>query len=497
MKKSLASLILSSIILTACGTNTGLNEVASTELAKSEDTVLTSSNKNIQTNILSNSKTNKNIANIPTTKVATAPIVTNVIPVVKRVNISENYNTDTILVGLKSEADFSKMPSIETKYNVKVNNFIKGINTVIFSTNGQNAPDLIKKLATENIFSYLETDNVSTNKPEKDSEVTNPFGILDATNIVNDPYFSKQYSLTATHVTDAWALSTGKNEIVAVIDSGVDIDHPDLKGQILSGYNAFSKKEGVNAGDASVLNYISTTYKHGSHVAGIIAAVANNGKGIAGVAPNAKILPVKIFPDLVDYFKTSKKNTDGSAVTVVSAIADGIVWSTDHHADVINMSLAVWEQSTTVEMAVKYALDHNVSVVVAAGNERASGNQKNFLAAIKGVIAVGATDAANNITYFSNSGDYVSVAAPGNEIISTTPSILHLKEYRNMTGTSMASPHVAGIVALIKSKFGTIATPEWVKNRLEKTATDLGDAGRDDLYGNGLVNAYKALNDPT
>lgn len=488
MKKSLASLVLSSLILTGCGTDELIN-TASVEQA--QQPIIAQNTNTVKTNT---TKVQPITPAKTETKVATTPTVNNT--VIKRVNIAENYNTENILVGFKSATELSKASELAAKYNIKIDNVIKGINTVVFSTNGQNAPELIKKLSVENSLNYVETDNVSTNRPEKDSDVTDSIFNILSTDIVNDKYFKDQYGLTTTHTTDAWSLSTGKNEIVSVIDSGVDVNHGDLKNKVVSGYDAFSKVEGAKAGNASVLNYISETYKHGSHVAGIIAAEANNSKGIAGVAPDAKIMPVKIFPDLTDYFKTAKKNDDGSTVTVVSAIADGIVWSVDHHADVINMSLGLWEQSNTIEKAVQYALDHNVSVVVAAGNERANGNRLNYLAAINGVIAVGATDSNNNITYFSNSGSYVTVAAPGLDIISTTPSFLGLKEYRKMSGTSMAAPHVAGIVALMKSKFGSVATPAWIKDRLQKTATDLGEPGRDDLYGNGLVNAYRALNDP-
>src|SRR5690606_25519979 len=109
---------------------------------------------------------------------------------------------------------------------------------------------------------------------------------------------------------------------VAVIDSGVDVDHTDLKGNSLIGFDAFTDKKGLKAGDASKLSYISNTYKHGSHVAGIIGATANNKKGIVGVAYDSKIMSVKIFPDFSDFFKPTRKNTDGSDITIVSIIAD-------------------------------------------------------------------------------------------------------------------------------------------------------------------------------
>jgi subtilisin family serine protease len=497
--KKIITLLVSSIIMTGCGVNdpvlTGaetppvitapetvaVNNFPAASPVTVSKTVKTETKPVVSKSLVSSNK---------------APASTIITPLINKVNIAQNYNTENILVGLKSETDLGKAREISAKYNITIDNFIKGINTVVYTTNGQNVPVLLKKLAAENLFSFIETDNISSNKPEKETDLIDELFNILSTDIVNDKYFKDQYGLTATHVPESWAISTGKRSIISIIDSGVEVNHDDLKKNVVPGYDAFSKKEGAKAANASMLNYISDTFKHGSHVAGIAAAEANNSKGIAGVAPDAKILPVKIFPDFTDYFKASQKNDDGSDVTVVSAIADGIVWSVDHHADVINMSLGVWEPSVTLEKAVKYAIDHNVSVVVAAGNERSSGNRINYLAAINGVIAVGATDQDNKITSFSNSGSYVSLVAPGFDIISSTPSFLGLKPYRKMSGTSMAAPHVAGIVALLRDKFGETATPQWIKERLEKTATDLGPEGRDDLYGNGLVNAFKALNEP-
>jgi subtilisin family serine protease len=510
MKKSIIPFILSAVILTGCGTPDPI--IITPPALNTVNSAVSYDNNQITANqpFVSNPQAPVNVVK-PVDKKAvtvnkeavavkkpaeTTASISTIKPLTNKVNLAQNYNTENILAGLQGETDINKINDIAGKYNIKIDNFIKGINTVVFTTNGQNVPELIKKLSAENVFSYIETDNVSSNKPEKETDFLDSLFNLLSTDVVNDKYFKDQYGLTNLHVPESWDISKGKNTIISIIDTGVDIKHDDLKKNVVPGYDAFSKKEGEKAGNASKLNYISDTFKHGSHVAGIAAAEANNTTGIAGVAPEAKILPVKIFPDFTDFFKTAQKNDDGSDVTVVSAIADGIVWSVDHHADVINMSLGVWEQSSTLERAVKYAIDHNVSVVVAAGNERANGNRINYLAAINGVIAVGATDKDNKITSFSNSGDYVSVVAPGFDIISSTPSIFDLKPYRKMSGTSMAAPHIAGIVALLKSKFGAVATPQWVKQRLENTATDLGTEGRDDYYGHGLVNAFKALNDP-
>lgn len=493
MKKSLVSLMIGSIMISACSTEETIITATNptTVEVKQNTTNINQVSKPIQTSLQ-----NKITEPIKPTKEEIAPNAPASIKVIERVNIAQNYDTKNLLAGIRTEKDYDKVRDLATKYNVKIENFMTGINTLVLSTNGQNVPELIKKLSSEPVFSFVETDNVATSKPDSESDILDSLFNIFSVQQVNDKYFKDQYGLTNTGVDKSWALSTGKNVKIAVIDSGVDVKHDDLKNNILPGYDAFSRVEGEKAANASKLNYISSLYKHGSHVAGIIAAQYNNSKGIAGVAPEAKILPVKIFPDFTDYFKAAKKNDDGSDVTVVSAIADGIIWSVKHNADVINLSLGLWEQSNTIERAVKYALENNVSIVVAAGNERATTNRKNYLAAINGVIAVGATDKSNQIAFFSNSGDYVTVAAPGFDIISTTPSFLNLKNYRKMSGTSMAAPHVAGIVAMLKDKFKETATPQWIKERLEKTATDLGNPGRDDLYGSGLVNAYKALNDP-
>ncbi len=394
------------------------------------------------------------------------------------------------MAGLHFDQDRAAAEAIASRHNLTIDRYNDSIKIVVYNTQGQSVPALLEALSNEPALEYVEADQVASQKPEDEKAVSANFTTQAD---LNDTYYNQQYTLQAMNVPAAWDVTQGEGVVVAVIDTGVDLDHGDLKNRVVPGYDAFSQEEGDDAGDVSSLNYVMSAYKHGSHVAGIIAAEANNGKGIAGVAPQAKIMPIKIFADLSDIIKSLWAPEEDTSYTIVSVLADGIVWAADHGADVINMSLAVSEDSATIERAVKYALSKDISVIVAAGNERHVGNNRNYLAAIEGVIGVGATDDANKVTFFSNSGDYVSVAAPGQDIISSVPSFLGFNSYVKMSGTSMAAPAVAGVAALLKAKFGPAATPEFIKRRLENTAIDKGDAGRDDFYGHGIVNAGAAL----
>lgn len=405
---------------------------------------------------------------------------------------SANYNTATLVAGLHFDQDRAAAEAIAQRHNLTIERYNDSIKIVVYNTLGQDVPALLEALSNESALEYVEADQVASQKPKDEKAVNDNFQTQAA---LNDTYYAQQYGLQAMNVPAAWELSQGEGVVVAVIDTGVDLDHPDLKGRVVPGYDAFSQEEGEDAGDVSSLNYVVSAYKHGSHVAGVIAAEANNGKGIAGVAPQAKVMPIKIFADFSDIIKSLWAKEEDTSYTIISILADGIVWAADHGADVINMSLAVSEDSATIERAVKYALSKDISVIVAAGNDRHLTNNRNYLAAIAGVVGVGATDEKNAITFFSNSGDYVSVAAPGLDIISTVPSFLNFNSYVKMSGTSMAAPAVAGVAALMKAKYGTQATPAFIKSRLEQTAVDKGEPGRDDLFGFGIVNARAALED--
>ncbi|MCW2139562.1 S8 family peptidase [Actinoplanes cyaneus] len=284
----------------------------------------------------------------------------------------------------------------------------------------------------------------------------------------SDPYRGRQWDLTTMNVPAAWQRSTGQGVTVAVIDTGVDASHPDLAGQVLTGYDAVADTGG---GDTD-------PHGHGTHVAGTIAALTGNGIGVSGIAPDVTVLPVRVL--------------DAKGVGYDSDTAEAIVWAADHGADVINMSLGGTARSTAVTNAVAYARGKGVVVVAAAGNERAQGSPVSYPGADPGVIAVAATDSGDVVAPYSNAGGYVDVAAPGSGILSTYPTALAASGYATMNGTSMASPHVAAAAALLLGTRPDL-TPDAVESALESTAKDLGTAGKDTDYGYGRIDAAAAL----
>ncbi len=302
--------------------------------------------------------------------------------------------------------------------------------------------------------------------------------------IPNDPYYSTQSGyLNRMGLSAAWDLTTGEPGIVlAVLDTGVDMNHADLQGAIwvnpgetpLNGVdddgNGFI--DDVHGWDfAGNDNLPDDDYGHGTHVAGIAAARINNGIGIAGVAGNATIMPVDVF---------------GGGIGTYEDLIRAIIYATDNGARVINMSLGASSYSRGEEMAVNYAVEHGVVVVAAAGN---TGRESyHYPAAHASVIAVAATTSGDYLASFSTRGDFVDVAAPGVSIYST----LRNNTYGAMSGTSMATPHVSGLAALILSRNPGL-TPTQVRQLIESTATDLGPTGRDIYFGYGRVDAALAL----
>lgn len=281
---------------------------------------------------------------------------------------------------------------------------------------------------------------------------------------MSDPKVGDQYHLTQLQVAKAQKLA-GKNKVkVAVIDTGIDRNHPDLKGKILSSKNTVNP---ISPGMAD---------SHGTHVAGIISAKKDNGIGGYGVAPDADILSIDVF--------------DRGWGASDFAIAEGIMEAVRSGAKVINMSLGGPMPSPVIEEAVKFAVARNVVIVAAAGND--ASDWTNYPAGYEGVISVGSTNKYKKLSSYSSYGPSVDVVAPGEEVYSTIYEPEKLSSFRKMSGTSMASPVVAGAAALLLSKNPNL-TPAQVEYILEHTADDLGEKGFDVKFGNGLVNPIKAL----
>ena len=290
-----------------------------------------------------------------------------------------------------------------------------------------------------------------------------------AMNVPNDQLYKQfQWNLRKIGMEQAWDVTTGSpDQIVAVLDTGVDSSHPDLAGKLLPGYD-FLNDTPDPADDGG----------HGTHNAGIIGAASNNGVGIAGIDWRTRIMPLKVL--------------NSSGVGPDSAISRGIVYATDHGARVINMSFGSPSTSQTLAAAVRYAYDKGVLLVAAAGNTAKLDNAVIYPAAFPQVLAVGATDESDKIADFSQHHSYVGVSAPGVHIVSTFWRGAGYGSYVSASGTSAAAPHVSGLAALILS-VNPALTNTRVRQIIESTADDLGAPGKDDYYGAGRIDARKAV----
>lgn len=327
-----------------------------------------------------------------------------------------------------------------------------------------------------------------------------PNYIAQAYFVPNDPYYGLQWHFDnivngGVHAEAAWDTSRGSGAVVAVVDTGIAYETykpskkeryyqaPDLSGTcFVQGYDFVNNDTHANDDDS-----------HGTHVAGTIAQSTNNGKGVAGLAHEACLMPVKVLD----------RNGSGSYADV----ADGIRFAADNGADVINLSLGGPVPGQVIEDAVAYAYGKGVTVVAAAGNENGAVGYPAAYDAY--VIAVGATRYDEARASYSNFGPSVDIVAPGGDlgldqngdgygdgVLQNTfnPNTKRRNDfgYWFFDGTSMATPHVAAVAALLISN-GNAITPDDIRAALETTADDLGTAGRDDFYGWGLLDAEEAL----
>ena len=297
----------------------------------------------------------------------------------------------------------------------------------------------------------------------------------------NDTRRAEQWALNNVNFEDAWASASsgGTGQVVAVIDSGVQASHPDLAGQVLAGQYFLHSDDGgsVFSGPGGTTDGNG----HGTHVAGIIGAVAGNAAGVTGAAPGVDILPVQVLCP------------DGGGFS--SDVANGITWATNNGADVINLSLGGSGQSQAELTAIQYARSQGVVVVASAGNSGNGSNAPSYPGAFDEVIAVAALLNDNTKAGYSTTGSYVDVAAPGGTGTSSATGVLSTWNnggYVALSGTSMASPHVAAAAALVRAAHG-FTTHSDVCNQLIRTADDLGALGADSSFGNGRVDPLEAV----
>ena len=358
-------------------------------------------------------------------------------------------NKTRLVVGIDSEnpAKISELENIAGRYQARIVNEIlmQGkVKALVFELLLVSVAGFSQEVHSSELATYIE-----------------PNMKVQVQYVPDDPYWSMQWGPQKIEADWAWNTTIGDSSIlVAVVDTGIFFPHPDLS----ASYVALGLDWTNNDSDPI------DDHGHGTHCAGIIAAILNNSEGIAGLA-QARVMAEKVL--------------DSGGGGYADWVANGIIHATDCGAKIISMSIGGWGDSELIHEAVKYAYDAGVLLVAAAGN--ANTNLIFYPAGYDEVISVAATDEYDNPAQFSNWGDWIELAAPGVNIYSTVPG-----GYTSMSGTSMACPHVAGVAALAWSQYPN-RTRDWVRMWLRYCADDLGAEGFDVHYGYGRVNARKAV----
>src|SRR6478735_949633 len=327
---------------------------------------------------------------------------------------TRRHDPHTVLVRFKPSASTTSRARAVKHRGASLGRALPGTGFVTVRTTGA-ADELASRLSTDPTVAEVSLDYVR-----------------EAAATPNDPAYGGGFQdyLKTVRMPGAWDRSKGSlGTVVAVLDSGVDGRHPDLAGRTVAGWNAITGV-GLPAGASS------DDLNHGTMVAGIIAAATNNGQGVAGVAWNARIMPVKVL--------------DSTGQGSDTDLIEGITWAVGHGARIINLSLAGDVDNPALHTAIRNAVAKGVVVVAAAGNTGAGAPE--YPAAYPEVIAVAATDTAGAVTDFSTHGSWVDVAAPGFDIVSTGRRDAAGNLYYSGDGTSFSAPIVSGVVALLRTK---------------------------------------------
>jgi thermitase len=280
--------------------------------------------------------------------------------------------------------------------------------------------------------------------------------------VSNDDYSGRQWAIPKIMAPEAWRVTAGKsNVVIAVLDTGIDKEQKDLAGKVIGE---------INFTDSQTTDDV---YGHGTHVAGVVAAWAKNNGGIAGLAPDCRLMNVKVADD--------RGRFDSSVA------AKGITWAVDHHVEVINLSLVSTEPSIVLEEAINYAWNNGVVVVAAAGN--LVGDKVVYPAYYTNCIAVAATDCDDHVATWSSHGDWVDVAAPGVDIYSTLPE----NKYGYKSGTSMAAAYVSGLAGLLFTLENDVNGDGYINDEV-RAAIESGCDGIHVSAVKGRINAFYSVN---
>lgn len=421
-----------------------------------------------------------------------------------KINVSQSKVN--LLFKLKNDFSEKKINSIISEFGLSNINYIsKELNLAEVSLNNvDNAEKIKQAFIKNNLVDYAEKDAKLKIFDYKAYPSDQVFETKAATATPNDTFFPLQWNMGSIGATKAWTITTGSSDVtVAVIDSGVDPDHPDLQDNLLPLIDVLAESGEVDVysfGNNSVDYTGKDGNGHGTHVTGVIGALINNAKGVAGLAGNVKILPIKAA------------NFDGS--TSASIITKSIIKAIENNVRVINLSIGgpKSEGTQALKDAVDLAISKGIVFISATGNEsaRATGfiEAVTVPAAYPNVIAVSAVTERDKVANYSNGGPEVEIAAPGGgglategkKIYSTWPTYVTFEGYRAgirgpyayLSGTSMSCPHVSAAAALLFSRYPNM-TGQQVRVRLLSTAKEIGQNGFDSNVGYGKLDVYDAL----